>query len=132
MISHGCVIDGSVDHSVLSPGVRVARGATVRDSIVMFDAVIEAGASLDRAILDKECHIGPGARVGVGDDLRPNRDEPERLYAGITLVGKRARVPRGVEIGRNCRIDPGAIERDFDRRRRIRSGETITAGTATQ
>ena len=128
MISHGCVIDGTVEHSVLSPGVRVAAGAIVRDSIVMFDAVIERDALLDRAILDKECRIGVGARVGVGDDLRPNRDEPERLYAGITLVGKKAHVPRGVEIGRNCRIDPGATERDFERRRRIRSGETIVAG----
>jgi glucose-1-phosphate adenylyltransferase len=132
MVSHGCVIDGTVEHSVLSPGVRVARGATVRDSIVMFDAVIEADATLDRAILDKECLIGAGASVGVGDDLRPNRDEPERLYAGITLVGKRARVPAGVEIGRNCRVDPGATERDFGRRRRIGSGETIHAGTASR
>ncbi|MGQ0609314.1 MAG: glucose-1-phosphate adenylyltransferase family protein [Chloroflexota bacterium] len=128
MISHGCVIDGTVEHSVLSPGVRVAAGAIVRDSIVMFDAVIERDALLDRAILDKECRIGVGARIGVGDDLRPNRDEPERLYAGITLVGKKAHVPRGVEIGRNCRIDPGATEKDFERRRRIRSGETIVAG----
>ena len=46
MISHGCVIDGTVEHSVLSPGVRVARGAVVRDSIVMFDAVIEADEPL--------------------------------------------------------------------------------------
>jgi len=130
MISHGCVIDGTVEHSVLSPGVRVAAGATVRDSIVMFDAVIEADVVLDRAILDKECRIGAGARIGVGSDLRPNRDEPERLYAGITLVGKKARVPGGVEIGRNCRIDPGVTERDFGRRRRIRSGETVSAAAA--
>ena len=128
MVSHGCVVDGSVEHSILSPGVRVAAGALVRDSIVMFDAVVDEGAQLDRAIVDKEARIGAGARVGVGDDLRPNVDEPERLYAGITLVGKRARVPRGVEIGRNCRIDPGATERDFARRRRIRSGETVVAG----
>jgi glucose-1-phosphate adenylyltransferase len=128
MVSHGCVVEGSVEHSILSPGVRVGAGASVRDSIVMFDAVVEEGAQLDRAIVDKEARIGPGARVGVGDDLRPNVDEPERLYAGITLVGKRARVPRGVEIGRNCRIDPGATERDFARRRRIRSGETVVAG----
>jgi len=128
MVSHGCVVEGSVEHSILSPGVRVGAGATVRDSIVMFDAVVGEGAVLDRAIVDKEARIGPGARVGVGDDLRPNVHEPERLYAGITLVGKRARVPRGVEIGRNCRIDPGATERDFARRRRIRSGETVVAG----
>ena len=125
MISHGCVIEGTVEHSVLSPGVRVAAGATIRDSIVMFDAVIEEGATLDRAIVDKEARIGAGATIGAGDDLRPNRDEPERLYAGITLVGKRANVPRGVEVGRNCRIDPNVTAEDFARRRRIRSGETV-------
>lgn len=127
MISHGCVIDGTVERSVLSPGVRVAAGAAVRDSIVMFDAVIEEGATLDRAILDKEARIGARAAVGSGDDLRPNRDEPERLYAGITLVGKRAHVPRGVKIGRNCRIDPAVTPADFARRRIIRSGETVAA-----
>ncbi len=127
MISHGCVVEGTVEHSLLSPGVRVAPGAVVRDSIVLFDAVVERGAQLDRAIVDKEARIGPGAMVGVGDDLRPNRDEPERLHAGITLVGKRAQVPGGVEIGRNCRIDPNVSERDFARRRRIQSGGTVKA-----
>jgi glucose-1-phosphate adenylyltransferase len=127
MISHGCVIEGRVEHSVLSPGVRVEAGAVVRDSIVMFDAVIERDAVLDRAIVDKEARIGRGARVGTGEDPRPNRDEPERLNAGITLVCKRAQVPDGVEIGRNCRIDPSVRTQDFGRRRRIRSGETIKA-----
>ncbi|MDQ2674155.1 MAG: sugar phosphate nucleotidyltransferase [Chloroflexota bacterium] len=125
MVSHGCVIDGSVHHSILSPGVRVAAGAQVRDSIVMFDTEVGEGAVLDRAIIDKECRIGPGAVVGEGDDLRPNRDEPERLYAGITLVGKRATVPARVRVGRNCRIDPGVTARDFARRRLVRSGETV-------
>ncbi|HEY7333208.1 MAG TPA: sugar phosphate nucleotidyltransferase [Candidatus Limnocylindria bacterium] len=125
MVSHGCVIDGSVHHSILSPGVRVAAGAQVRDSIVMFDTEIGEGAVVDRAIIDKECRIGAGAVIGEGDDLRPNRDEPERLYAGITLVGKRATVPPRVRIGRNCRIDPGASAADFARRRLVRSGETV-------
>jgi glucose-1-phosphate adenylyltransferase len=125
MISHGCVIDGSVIHSVLSPGVRVEPGAVVRDSIVMFDSVVEEGAVLDRVIVDKECRIGRGAEVGRGAQLRPNRDEPERLYAGITLVGKRASVPPRVAIGRNCRVDPGVVSTDFGRRRVVRSGETV-------
>jgi glucose-1-phosphate adenylyltransferase len=130
MVSHGCVVDGTVEGSVLSPGVRVAAGATVRDSIVMFDAVIEEGALLERAIVDKEARVGRDARVGVGDDLTVNREEPERLTAGITLVGKRARVPQGIEIGRNCRIDPGVVERDFAGASRVASGETIFAASA--
>jgi glucose-1-phosphate adenylyltransferase len=125
MVSHGCVIEGTVVHSVLSPGVRVARGATVRDSIVRFDSQIGEGAVIDRAIIDKDCVIGPRALIGYGEEMRPNRDEPERLFAGITLVGKRARVPAGIRVGRNCRIDPAVVEADFGRRRTIRSGETV-------
>jgi glucose-1-phosphate adenylyltransferase len=125
MVSHGCVIDGTVEHSILSPGVRVGADAVVRDSIVMFDTVIGDGAQVDRAIIDKDCTIGAGSRIGVGDDLRPNREEPERLYAGITLIGKRAVVPPRLSVGRNCRIDPGVVPADFARRRVIRSGETV-------
>jgi hypothetical protein len=33
-----------------------------------------------------------------------------------------------VHIGRNCRIDPGVGAAEFARRRRIRSGETISVG----
>ncbi len=128
MVSHGCVVEGTVERSVLSPGVRIGPGAVVRDSIVMFDSVIGPDAVLDRAIVDKECIVGAESVVGEGTDLRPNRNEPERLYAGLTLVGKQARIPRGVRIGRNCRIDPGAVERDFGRRRRIGSGETVAHG----
>lgn len=131
MISHGCVIEGTVERSILSPGVRVAADAVVRDSIVMFDAVIDIGAQLDRAIVDKEAWIGAGARVGVGDESPPNRDEPERLYSGITIVGKRARVPRGTQIGRNCRIDPGVIERDFGTARQVAAGTTVFAASAS-
>jgi len=131
MISHGCVIHGTVVHSVLSPGVTVERGAVVRDSIVMFDSIVRERAVLDRAIVDKDCDIGPGATVGFGDDLRPNRREPERLYAGLTLVGKKAQVPAGVQIGRNCRIDPGVRREDFHRKRLVRSGETVTHGRDT-
>jgi glucose-1-phosphate adenylyltransferase len=125
MVSHGCVIDGAVEHSILSPGVRIGAGALVRHSIVMFDTTVADGAVVDRAIIDKECLVGSGAVVGSGDDMRKNRLEPERLNAGITLVGKRARIPGGLHIGRNCRIDPGVTEADFGRRRAIRSGETV-------
>jgi len=125
LISHGCLIDGTVVNSVLSPGVRVEVGAVVRDSIVMFDSVIRAGAVVDRSILDKEVTVGQGAIVGEGTDLTvPNRLEPNRLYTGITVVGKRAVIPRGVRIGRNVKIGGEVRAVDFTRRV-VPSGGTV-------
>ena len=111
MISTGCVIEGEVINSVLSPGVRVRPGAMVRDSIIFHDTVIEKDASVDLAIVDKRVRIGTGAVVGSGEDKKiANRDYPDHLYTGITLVGKEARVGAGSIIGRNCIIRPGAGE----------------------
>ena len=132
LISHGCVISGTVVNSVLSPGVRVDVGAVVRDSIVMFDSVIRSGAVVDRAILDKEVVIGPGAIVGEGPhDDRPNKQEPGRLNTGITVVGKRAIVPRGVRIGRNVRIAADVRASDFAGRV-VPSGQSVEAGSSTR
>jgi len=129
LISHGCEIAGTVVNSVLSPGVRVEVGAVVRDSIVMFDSVIRSGAVVDRAILDKEVVVGPGAIVGDGPhDDRPNKQEPGRLNTGITVVGKRAIVPRGVRIGRNVKVAADVRTSDFAGRV-VRSGESVEAGS---
>ncbi|MBI3746264.1 MAG: glucose-1-phosphate adenylyltransferase [Chloroflexi bacterium] len=113
LISHGCVIEGTVVNSVLSPGVRVGMGAVVRDSIVMFDSAIGSRAVVDRAILDKEVVVGAGAIVGEGPDDTPNKQEPGRLNTGITVVGKQAIVPRGARIGRNVRVGEGVRTADF-------------------
>jgi glucose-1-phosphate adenylyltransferase len=113
LISHGCCIRGTVERSVLSPGVYVAEGAVVRDSIVMMDSVIGQDAVLDRTILDKEVVVGTGCQIGVGDDQRSNRRYPKHLNTGITVLGKRARIPSGYRIGRNCLIGSDVLESDF-------------------
>jgi glucose-1-phosphate adenylyltransferase len=125
LISHGCVINGTVVNSVLSPGVRVDVGAVVRDSIVMFDSVIRSGAVVDRAILDKEVVIGQGAIVGDGPDFdTPNRAEPGRLNTGITVVGKQSVVPRGTRLGRNVKVGERVRAADFGTRT-VKSGGTV-------
>jgi glucose-1-phosphate adenylyltransferase len=125
LISHGCIINGTVVNSVLSPGVRVDVGAVVRDSIVMFDSVIRSGAVVDRAILDKQFVVGSGAIVGSGPyDDRPSKQEPTRLNTGITVVGKRAVVPRGTRIGRNVRVAADVRISDWSKKV-IKSGESV-------
>ncbi len=124
LISNGCVIDGTVIHSVLSPGVCVETGAVVRDSVIMAGTVIRTGAIVDRCVLDKEIEIDEGAQVGFGDDMTSNLEEPTNLSTGITIVGKRARVPAGAIIGRNCCIDANTTPQDYAQLQ-VPSGATI-------
>ena len=124
MISNGCIIEGRVEHSILSPGVKVAEGAVVKDSIIMSDSLIGPHSVIDYSILDKEIIIGAGCHMGYGDNFQINRREPKVANVGITLVGKRAKIPQGVKIGRNCVIYPGVVEDDFSGSE-IPSGETI-------
>ena len=124
LISHGCIIKGHVEHSVLSPGVVVEENAVVRDSIVLFDTVIGAGSVVDRAILDKEVIIGKHCQIGYGDDMTPNKLEPSRLNSGITLIGKRTHLPDNLKVGRNCKIGTDLRPEDFASDT-LASGETI-------
>lgn len=124
LICHGCIINGYVEHSVLSPGVYVEEGAVVRDSILFDDVHVEAHTSINRAVIDKDVCVGRGCQVGYGEDYTPNHEEPSILYTGITLVGKRARLPAGLRVGRNCKIDPAVREESFVEMV-VPSGETI-------
>ncbi|MCI5208802.1 MAG: glucose-1-phosphate adenylyltransferase, partial [Candidatus Electrothrix sp. ATG2] len=115
LISAGSIIEGTVQNSVLSPGVIVHKGAVVRDSVILEDAVIEAGAEVDLVVCDKGVHIGEGAVVGHGDEEAKrisNQEYPTHLYSGITLIGKEVLVPTKMRVGRNCIIGPGRKGRD--------------------
>jgi len=58
MIADGCVIDGTVENSVLFRGVTVHKGAHVSNCIVMQGSEIGAGSILDYAVLDKDVIVG--------------------------------------------------------------------------
>jgi glucose-1-phosphate adenylyltransferase len=123
LVSNGCVIGGTVEHSVLSPGVQVGPGALVRHSIIMTDTIVGERAIVDRAILDKNIVVGARSHVGFGDDYTPNETQPD-LCTGITVVGKNTTIPAGIKIGRNCFIACDLEESDFDTDL-IASGSTV-------
>jgi glucose-1-phosphate adenylyltransferase len=119
LIANGCRVAGTVRRSVLFPGVTVGAGAEIVESVVMSDVVIEPGARVDRAILDKYARVGEGAVVGHGE--APEGSENEWLE-GLTLVGKDAVIPAGARAGRSVVIGVGGGPPDFE------AGE-IAAGT---
>lgn len=125
LISNGCQVNGTVERSVLSPGVFVAEGAVVRDSVILSDTVIEAGAVIDRCVIDKHVVVGANARVGDGDDNSPNVAMPEVLNTGLTLVGEGSEIPEGLVVGRNVVVHPLCKTTAFGKKKRIPSGGNI-------
>ena len=125
MVSNGCIVRGLVVNSVLSPGVYVSPGAVVKDSVVMNDTWIGPGARHDRVVIDKKVVVGAGAVVGVGNMETPNEQMPDRLFAGITVVGKNAYIPDGAQIGRNVLINSRRDEADFPADKIVADGKTI-------
>ena len=111
-LSADTIIEGRVEGSVLSPGVRVAKGAQVFNSILMHDCQVEAGAHLDRVIVDKKVRIGKQASI-IGRADSPNREFPGQLKEGLTLIGKRASIPSKIKIQGNTIIYPSVAEEDF-------------------
>ena len=68
---------------------------------------------IDRAILDNDVEVGKNSRIGDGDDNTPNEREPSRLNTGISLVGKRTRLPDNLTVGRNVKIGAYLRPEDF-------------------
>lgn len=58
LVADGCVIEGTVENSVLFRGVHVAKNAVVRNCILMQNTVIDEGAELYAVITDKRVTVG--------------------------------------------------------------------------
>ena len=63
MVADGCVIEGTVENSVLFKGVKIGKGAVVKNCVVMQDTVIEDGAKIEYLITDKDVTISPNVEM---------------------------------------------------------------------
>lgn len=129
MVSNGCVIRGLVVNSMLSPGVYVSPGAVIKDSVIMNDAWIGPGAHVEKVVADKEVMIGANAVIGATSEgeepAPPNEDMPDKLFNGITVIGKNATVPDGARVGRNVLINSNRDESNFPADGVVADGKTI-------
>jgi len=124
LVYSGCQIHGTVENSILFPGVEVQAGAVVKDSILMFDTRVEAGSHLRKVISDVDVSVGPECRIGFGDATVPNEDYPQLLQSGITLIGRGSAIPNERQIGSNCIVQPNMAATLF-RKKEYGSGVTI-------
>ena len=57
MAADGCVIEGEVENSILFRGVKIEKGAKVKNCILMQDTVVKAGADIEYIITDKNAVV---------------------------------------------------------------------------
>ena len=121
IVSDGCVIEGKVKNSILSPGVKVESGAEVIDSIVFQDTKIGHNAKLKKVICDKDSQIGEASIIGGIDENIPSKEFGDLLSSGITILGKNSNIPPKTVIGANTVIySSGEIDNS-----KIESGSII-------
>ena len=95
MITDGCRIDGSVEHSVLFAGVKVAPDAVVKDAVVMGGTVIKSGAVVEHCIIGENAVIGENAKIGV---VKDGEDK------GVATIGPGVYIGDGAIVGSNAMV----------------------------
>jgi len=108
-----CRIEGTVVNSILSPGVRVGRGAIVRDSILFHNCHIGDGAHIEGVVADRDVIFEAGCKIGT----RPSRKgdttvDSESDTPLLTLVGKAAQIGPGVIVPKGVQVRHGKILQD--------------------
>jgi len=70
LVADGCVIDGEVENCVLFRGVRVGKGAKLKNCVIMQSSYVEDDVELENVIFDKEVTIRSHGRL-IGQSQYP-------------------------------------------------------------
>ncbi|XZF75419.1 glucose-1-phosphate adenylyltransferase [Bacillus sp. AL-1R] len=71
LINEGCVVEGSISHSVLFQGVTIGEGSMIKNSVVMPGCVIGKDVRIESAV------VAPGMVIPDGSLLGPEKDYEE-------------------------------------------------------
>ncbi|MCF0146567.1 MAG: glucose-1-phosphate adenylyltransferase, partial [Eubacterium sp.] len=112
IIGPGAEIYGEVSNSVIGAGVRIGKGAVVRDSIIMRHTSIGEGSEVYKSIIAENVKIGSGVKIGIGEEA-PNVLKPSVYGWGIATIGEDSVIPDGVWIGKNTVLSGETVYSDY-------------------
>ncbi len=94
LISEGTIINGAkIRNSIIRSGVRIEKGASIEDCIIMDNVVIKANCKLKRVIVDKLNTVEVGEQIGF--DPEADRFRCHIDPSGIAVLPREGRKPRG-------------------------------------
>lgn len=121
IIGEGTEIYGEVHNSVIGADVYIAKGAVVRDSIIMRHSRIGEGTQIDKSIIAENVKVGANVQIGVGEE-QPNVLKPHVYSFGLATVGENSVIPPNVRIGKNTAIAGETTLEDYP------DGELVSGG----
>ena len=91
-VAEGCEVFGTIDHSVVSAGCVIGKGAEIHNSVIMPGVVVEPGAQIRHAIIAEGCVIKAGAKIGEDQEATT----VDKLQ--IAVIGKDQVIAEGAVV----------------------------------
>ncbi len=116
MVYNGCVVEGTVRNSILFPGVFVAKGAVVENSVLFFNNKIGENCSFNKVITDVNSSFAESVTIGAKDG---------GTNGPVTVVGWDNHVPKGMVIGEGATIYPSQEPDKWPPENVVAAGEVL-------
>lgn len=135
-ISDGCAVNGSIQNSIVFPGVEIGERAMIKDSIILPFVRIGDGSRVIRSVIDEHTpvkeegmpnplNIGSKCHIGSEQAQVKNNDFPRSLHRSITLIGKNCEIPDGSHVGAACYISSGLGKDFFSKKKYLYDGLSL-------
>ncbi len=97
LVSGGTVIEGTVINSVIGSGVKIGKGALIKDSVIFSNVEIKDGAVINYSIIDENVKIDEYAVIG--DEIAED--------AKIAVVGRGCHIKAKKVISGGANLEAG-------------------------
>ena len=79
VVSNGCLIEGTIENSIIGRGCVIKKGAVIKNSVILPAATISEDVHIENHVVDKH------AKVIHAKDLTADPEKPGYIRRGDTL-----------------------------------------------
>ncbi len=91
LINEGCIVEGSVENSILFQSVKIGKNSVVKDSLVFPNVVIGDNVVIEKSIIGENTVISDGKVISQDSDDYKNSSH-EISETGIVVIGEESEI----------------------------------------
>ncbi len=110
LVTEGCEIEGTVEHSILFSGVKVGKGSKVIDSIIMNNTVIKDNVYINKAIIGNDCLIEKNVSINQKGVETPEYEAKKICSNDISLIAPNVQLAKNVKIGKMSMVTTSILQ----------------------